>query len=79
MLLGDLYYHFLNDYNELHSETTIEFVDKYSIAQEWWFRAKPKWYQRNRILDPELSIKDNKIKEDTIIICERIVNQGEEA
>ncbi len=73
MLLGDLYYHFLNDYNELHSETTIDFVDKYLNPQEWWFRVKPRWYQRQRILDPELSFHDNHIKEDTIIICERIV------
>lgn len=79
MLLGELYYHFLNDYNELHSETPIEFSDKYHHTQEWWFRTKPKWYQRNRILDPELSVKDNHIKENTIIICERIIPQEEAA
>ena len=72
MMLGELYYHFLNDYNELHSETTIDYADEDMNAQEWWFRVKPKWYQRNRILDPELSMRDNRIKEDTIIICERI-------
>lgn len=79
MLLGDLYYHFVNDYNELHSETPIEYTDEYHNPQEWWFRAKPKWYQPNRILNPELTIKDNHIKEDTIIICERIVTPEEEA
>ena len=78
MHLGDLYYHFLNDYNELHSETPIEFIDTYNSPQEWWFRIKPKWYQRNKILDPDLSVRDNKIKEDTIIICERIIPQEEE-
>jgi hypothetical protein len=77
MQLGDLYYHFLNDYNELHSETPIEFVDNYSSPQEWWFRTKPKWYQKNKILDPDLSVRDNKIKENTIIICERILPQEE--
>ncbi len=77
MHLGDLYYHFLNDYNELHSETPIEFTDNYNSPQEWWFRTKPKWYQRHKILDPNLSVKDNKIKEDTIIICERIIEEGE--
>lgn len=79
MMLGELYYHFLNDYNELHSETQIEFTDEYNSPQEWWFRIKPKWYQRNKILDPNLSVRDNKIKEDTIIICERITPQEEEA
>ena len=79
MQLGDLYYHFLNDYNELHSETPVEFTDDYHNAQEWWFRTKPKWYQRNRILDPHLSVRDNQIKENTIIICERIIPQEEAA
>ena len=78
MLLGDLYYHFLNDYNELHSETTIDYANKNEEPQEWWFRAKPKWYQRQRVLDPELSIYDNHIKEDTIIICERILRPDQE-
>lgn len=70
MKLGDLYYHFINDYNELHSETTIEY-EKNHESHEWWFRIKPKWYQSNRILDPELTIRENKIRENTTIICER--------
>jgi len=71
MRLGDLYYHFINDYNELHSETTIDFADKHHESYEWWFRLKPKWYQSNKILDPELTVKENKIKENSVIICER--------
>ena len=78
MLLGDLYYHFLNDYNELHSETTIDYADKDLNPQEWWFRVKPRWYQHQRILDPAISIYDNRIKEDTIIICERLVRPDQE-
>lgn len=71
MRLGDLYYHFINDYNELHSETTIDFADKHHESYEWWFRLKPKWYQSNKILDPDLTVKENKIKENSVIICER--------
>jgi len=70
--LGELYYHFINDYNELQSETPIEFLDDKSAAHEWWFRKKPKWYEPQRILDPALTIKENGIKENTVIICERI-------
>lgn len=71
MKLGDLYYHFINDYNEYHSETTIDFTDEHRESYEWWFRIKPKWYQANRILDPELTVRENKIKENSVIICER--------
>jgi len=71
MKLGDLYYHFINDYNELHSETTIDYADEQHESYEWWFRIKPRWYQPNRILDPELTVRENKIKENSVIICER--------
>jgi Type VI secretion system, TssN len=72
MKLGDLYYHFINDYNELHSETTIDFADGQNESYEWWFRLKPKLFQANRILDPELTVRENKIKENSVIICERL-------
>jgi len=70
--LGELYYHFLNDYNDVQSETPIQYVDNGSIPQEWWFRLKKKWWHRNRILDPQRSVRENGIVENSVIICERI-------
>jgi len=72
MKLGDLYYHFINDYNEFQSETPIQYSENEYSPFEWGFRTKPKWFQRNRILDPELTVRENKIRENSIIICERI-------
>lgn len=72
MLLGDLYYHFINDYNELQSETPIQFMDGEGKAQEWYFRTKAKWYQRSRILDANKTIHDAGIRENTVIVCERV-------
>lgn len=71
MLLGDLYYHFINDYNDLQSETPIEYSNN-DIAQDWVFRTKPKWNNFSRILDPNLTVSENGIRENTVIICERI-------
>lgn len=70
--LGEMYYHFLEDYNELQSETPIQYRETNNQLQQWWFHTKAKWYQRSRILDPMLDMKENKIKENTVIICERI-------
>ncbi len=75
MPLGELFYHFINDYNEFQSETPILFMDKQQEAYDWFFRVKPKWYQPNRILDPNLSMKENDIRENSVIICERILQQ----
>ncbi|MBL7753345.1 MAG: hypothetical protein JNM44_02625 [Chitinophagaceae bacterium] len=72
--LGELFYHFVNDYNDLQSETPIEYLDEYKEPVEWWFRRKPKWYQFQRILHPDKTMKDNGVKENTVIICERILN-----
>lgn len=67
MKLGDLYYHFINDYNDAQSETPILYD-----GNEWLFRIKPKLFGSQRVFDPELTVRENKIRENTIIICERI-------
>jgi hypothetical protein len=69
--LGELFYFFINDYNELQSETKVEFENN-NKAHEWWFYLKPKWYQRIRILDPGISVRENKISENSVIVCERL-------
>ncbi len=74
MVLGELFYHFINDYNEVQSETPIEFRynrEEQDHAHAWYFRTKPKWYTFSRILDPFQTVDNNKIKENTVIICER--------
>ena len=71
--LGELFYHFINDYNEAQSETPIHYIDSTNLPYEWWFRVKPKWYQSQRIIDPFLTVKSNGIKENSVIICERII------
>lgn len=70
MLLGDLFYHFVNDYNDLYSETPIEYASD-DLIHEWVFRTKPKWYSFSKILNPRVSVNQNRIKENTVIICER--------
>jgi hypothetical protein len=73
ILLGDLFYFFINDYNESQSETTIQYRDAQNNSYKWWFRLKPKWYQGERVLDPSRSMKDNQVVENSIIICERLL------
>jgi hypothetical protein len=74
MKLGDLFYHFINDYNDLNTETTIEYSNGGSEAYEWWFRAKTKWYKGKQVLNPNITVRENKIRENTVIICERLQN-----
>jgi hypothetical protein len=71
MNLGELFYHFINDYNELQSETPIEYIAKNKEPHTWYFRTRPKWYNFSNILDPFKTVRENRIKENTVVICER--------
>lgn len=72
MKLGEFFYHFINEYNENYSETPIEYTDRGDQPHDWWFVRKARWYQRQTIYNPELSFRENGIKENTVIVCERI-------
>ncbi len=72
ILLGDLFYFFINDYNEMQSETPIKFHDHQNNPYEWWFRIKPRWYQGQRVLHPGKTVKENGVAENLVIICERL-------
>ena len=73
--LGDLFYHFINDYNELQSETPVQIVDNRQEPLIWYFRLKRKWFQRNKVLDPTITIRENKVRENSVIICEHFINE----
>ena len=72
MILGDLLYHFINEYNEVQSETPIQFVDENHQPEKWYFRTAGKGLRSSRVLNPHQTIKQNKLREDDIIICDRI-------
>lgn len=69
--LGELFYHFINEHNDPPNEATIEYTYQEYEPYEWWFYKKEKWYRLQKILNPEFTIRENGIKEDTVIICER--------
>ncbi len=75
MSLGRLFYYFINDYNDRHPDTPIEYSINGTSACHWLFYVKPKWYQGKKYLDYESAIKDNGVKENSVIVCQR-VNQS---
>ena len=71
MKLSEFFYHFVNEYNDRYSETTIDLTDHSDEPSEWWFHRKPKWYQTQKIYHPNMSVRENGIRENTVIVCER--------
>lgn len=73
MKLGRLFYYFIEDYNEQHAENALEYVDNFGRAYGWIFYFRPQWYLLfgKRYADPAQTVKENKIGENTVIVCER--------
>jgi hypothetical protein len=72
MEFGELFYFFLNDYNERHANSKIGFVEVNGTPHEWIFYKKPKWHTvLTQYIDTEKTIFNNKIRENDVIICSR--------
>jgi hypothetical protein len=63
MLFADLFFVFLNDYNERHSNSTIQITDERGRPYGWLFFSRGKWWQRRRYFDPEADFEQNRIRE----------------
>lgn len=73
MEFGELFYYFINDYNERHAHATISYVNQTGEPSGWIFFKKPKWYTLfTKYVDAERTIFINNIKENDIIICTRV-------
>ncbi|PZP51088.1 MAG: hypothetical protein DI598_04090 [Pseudopedobacter saltans] len=73
MELGELFYYFINDYNDRHPQEKIIFKDKnLGAPYGWLFYKKPKWYTLfTQYIDAEKTTFINSIKENDIIVCHR--------
>lgn len=73
MEFGQLFYYFINDYNERHPNGAIKYVNTSGDPNGWIFFKKPKWYTIiTQYIDTEKTIFLNNIRENDVIICSRI-------
>jgi Type VI secretion system, TssN len=72
MDMGRLFYYFINDYNERHSNSKVQYINGKGEPHGWIFYKKPKWYSiMTKYIDAEKTIFNNNIKENDVIICSR--------
>jgi hypothetical protein len=73
MELGELFYYFINDYNERHPQGQIHFTNGTGKPYGWMFYKKPKWYTiLTTYMDADKTIYLNRIRENDVIVCSRI-------
>jgi hypothetical protein len=73
MDLGDLFYHFINDYNDRYPNTPIDVLDANGQPYGWVFHLKSKWLGTAKTLDPDKPVFMNGMQENSVIICNRII------
>jgi hypothetical protein len=73
MVFGKLFYYFINDYNDRNPDEAIEYLVTGKKPFGWIFYFKPKWFSKIRYLDPEETNSNNLIKENSIIVCKRVI------
>ncbi|MFT4093778.1 MAG: TssN family type VI secretion system protein [Niabella sp.] len=73
MEFGELFYYFINDYNDRHPHATISYVKETGQASGWIFFRKPRWYTLfTKYIDAEKTIFVNHIRENDVIMCVRV-------
>lgn len=72
MDFGQLFYYFINDYNEMHKNSKIQYTNGSGKPYGWIFYRKSKWYTiSTHYIDAEKTIFTNHIRENDVIICAR--------
>ncbi len=70
---GDLFFMYLYEYNEANRENPIEYWDSKQKRYPWLFYVKPKrWWNSKIMVDPSLTVRENKIKENCTIVPYRV-------
>lgn len=70
---GDLFYMYMYAYNDSNRDSQIEYKDSNQKPYGWLFYVKPKhWWESKLMIDPSLTVRENKIKENRIIVPYRV-------
>jgi hypothetical protein len=73
MEMGELFYYFINDYNERHPNDKIDYLDHSGEPYGWIFYKKNSYlHLSNQYVDAEKTIYNNRIRENNVILCNRI-------
>jgi hypothetical protein len=72
MRFGELFFIFLNDYQEQNPNSPIQYLDDQNQPFGWVFYRKTTWWKSRKYFDPDLSFKENGATDNEVIICQRV-------
>lgn len=75
---GEWFRKFIDDYNYKFPNQTIVFEKDDGNMHSWVFYSKRSFFHRRRLLDPDQTIEQNRIREHITIISKRVIEHEEE-
>lgn len=72
LLFKDWFHYFVINYNEKFKENPIKMRDEQQNTYGWVFFTKPSFWETKRYVDFNLSITDNKIQDNKILVAKRV-------
>jgi len=72
MTLGQLFFIFINDYNDKNSQHPIGYLKSAQQPYGWLFYRKKKWFKQKHYFDADLSFRDNAIQPNEFIYAIRV-------
>jgi hypothetical protein len=72
MTLAQLFFIFINDYNEKNSRNTIEFANPARQPYGWLFYRRKGWPRRRHLFDPDQTFRENQIQPNELIYAIRV-------
>lgn len=75
---GDWFYRVIDDYNHKNPNATIKMLNENEESYSWIFYTKKSVFHFRRYIDFEQDITQNKIIENDIVICKRVIQHEEE-
>jgi hypothetical protein len=72
MTLGQLFFIFINDYNDKNEQQPIQYLQSPGQPSGWLFFRKKKWFNQKEYMDPDLSFLNNAIGPNESIYAVRV-------
>jgi hypothetical protein len=79
MKFGQWFKKFIDDYNRKFPERPIAYLNNGEMSYGWIFYCKRSLFHWRRLVDPELTILENRIQEHVTIVSKRVIGHSEEA
>lgn len=75
---GDWFFRVVDDYNHKNPNAKIQLIDQNNNSHYWIFYIKKSFFSMRKYIDFEQDIATNKIAENEVIICKRVIRHQEE-